>query len=182
MHTRSGLIPRSPSTSLAWPIVLIFMGVLALALPVATSFAVARVLSWVIFFAGIIQFFYAFTSEGVGRIVWKLLVAALYVLGGLYLLANPLVKIAGLTLILAVFFIIEGVIDLFTYMSNTKPEGSNWLLVHSVVTILLGAMIWQRWPISSLWAVGILAGVCILLSGITRLMLALAMRGHAHWR
>ena len=66
-------MPRSPSTSLVWPIVLILIGILALALPVATSFGVARVLSWLLFFDGIIQLFYAFKSEGVGRIVWKVL-------------------------------------------------------------------------------------------------------------
>jgi len=180
MNTRSGLIPRSSPTSLAWPIVLILIGVLALALPAVTSFAVARILAWVLFFDGIIQIFYAFKSQGIGRFLWKMLIAVLYIVGGLYLLANPLVKVAALTLMLAIFFIIEGMIDLFTYLSSAMAEGSHWLLVHSLVTVLLGVMIWRRWPLSSLWAVGILAGISILMNGITRLMLALALRRHAH--
>jgi len=97
----------------------------------------------------------------------------------LYLLANPLLKMAGLTLMLAIFFVVEGIMDLSTYLFSAKTEGSRWLLVHSVVAILLGFMIWRRWPVSSLWAVGILAGVSIFLSGFTRLMLALAIRRHA---
>jgi uncharacterized membrane protein HdeD (DUF308 family) len=165
---------------LAWPIVLILIGILALALPAVTSFAVARILAWVLFIDGIIQLFYSFKSQGIGRFLWKLLVAVLYIVGGLYLLANPLVKVAVLTLVLALFFIIEGIIDLFTYLSGAMGEGSHWLLIHSLITILLGAMIWWRWPLSSLWAVGILAGVSILMNGITRLMLALALRRHAH--
>lgn len=179
MNTRGGLMPRSSSTSLGWPIILILIGAIALALPITTSFAVARIIAWVLFFDGIFQFFYAFKSEGVGRILWKLLVAILYVAGGLFLLANPLLKMAALTLVLAAFFIVEGIMDLSTYVSSAKTEGSNWLLIHSLVSILLGIMIWRRWPLSSLWAVGILAGICILLSGITRLMLALAIRRHA---
>jgi uncharacterized membrane protein HdeD (DUF308 family) len=134
----------------------------------------------VLFIDGIIQLFYSFKSQGVGRFLWKLLVAVLYIVGGLYLLANPLVKVAVLTLVLALFFIIEGIIDLFTYLSGAMAEGSHWLLLHSLITILLGAMIWWRWPLSSLWAVGVLAGVSILMNGITRLMLALALRRHAH--
>jgi uncharacterized membrane protein HdeD (DUF308 family) len=180
MHTRSGLIPGYSSTSLAWPIVLILIGVLALALPAVTSFAVARILAWVLFFDGVFQFFYAFKSQGIGRFLWKLLVAALYVVGGLYLLANPLVKVAALTLMLAMFFIVEGMIDLFSYLASGTSEGSHWLLVHSVVTVLLGVVIWWRWPLSSVWAVGTLVGVSILMNGITRLMLALALRRHAH--
>jgi len=180
MNTRSGLLPRSSPTSLVWPIVLILVGVFALALPAATSFAVARILAWVLFFDGIFQFFYAFRSQGIGRFLWKMLVAALYVVGGLYLLANPLLKVAALTLMLAIFFIVEGIIDLFTYLSGTITEGSHWLLVHSIITVLLGLMIWWRWPLSSLWAIGILAGISILMNGITRLMLALTLRRHAH--
>jgi len=79
-------MPRSPSTSLVWPIVLILIGILALALPVATSFGVARVLSWLLFFDGIIQLFYAFKSEGVGRIVWKVLASSAPVCGRRHLL------------------------------------------------------------------------------------------------
>jgi len=179
MNTRRGLLPRSSPTSLAWPIIFILIGVLALALPVATSFAVARILAWVLVFDGIFQLFYAFKSEGVGRILWKVLVAVLYVVGGLYLLANPLLKMAGLTLVLAIFFVVEGIMDLSTYLFSAKTEGSHWLLIHSVVAIVLGFMIWRRWPVSSLWAVGVLAGVSIFLSGVTRLMLALAIRRHA---
>lgn len=177
MNTTSALMPRSSATSLVWPIVLILIGILALALPVATSFGVARVLSWLLLFDGIIQLFYAFKSEGVGRILWKVLVALLYVGGGIYLLLNPLVGVVGLTLILAVFFCAEGIIDLLTYLFGSKSDGAHWLLLHGLVTLLLGVMIWRRWPLSSLRAVGILAGVCILLSGGTRLLLALAIRG-----
>ena len=71
MNTSSALMPRSASSSLVWPIVLILIGILALALPVATSFRVARVLWWLLFFDGIIQLFYAFKSERVGRILWQ---------------------------------------------------------------------------------------------------------------
>ena len=132
--------------------------------------------SWLLFFDGIIQFFDAFKSQGVGRILWKVLVALLYVGAGIYLLLNPLVGIAGLTLVLALFFFAEGIMDLISYLFGSKGNGAHWLLLHGVVTLLLGVMIWRRWPMSSLWAVGILAGVSILLSGITRLLLALAIR------
>ena len=175
-NTTSTPMPRSDSTSLFWPIMLILIGILALALPVATSFGVARVLSWLLFFDGVVQFFYAFKSEGVGRILWKILVALLYVGGGIYLLLNPLVGMAGLTLMLALFFCAEGIMDLFTYFLGSKSNGAHWLLLHGLVTLLLGWMIWRRWPMSSLWAVGILAGVSILLSGVTRLLLALSIR------
>jgi uncharacterized membrane protein HdeD (DUF308 family) len=179
MSTRSAPMLRTASTSLLWPILLILLGILALALPAATSFGVARVLAWLLLFDGIIQFIDAFKSEGVGRILWRALVALLYVGGGVYLLLNPLVGMAGLTLMLAVFFCAEGIMDLFSYFFGSKSNGAHWLLLHGIVTLILGVLIWRRWPMSSLWAVGILAGVAILLSGVTRLLLALAIRRQA---
>jgi len=179
MNTTSASVPRAASTSLVWPIGLILIGILALALPLATTFRVARVLSYLLFFDGIIQFFYAFKSEGTGRVLWKVLVALLYVAGGIYLFLNPLVGMSGLTLMLAVFFCAEGMMDLLAYLFSSRSNGANWLLLHGIVTLLLGVMIWRRWPLSSLEAAGILAGIAILLSGVTRLLLALAIRRQA---
>ena len=176
MNTTSALMPRSPSTSLVWPIVLILIGILALALPVATSFGVARVLSWLLLFDGIIQLFYAFKSEGVGRILWKVLVALLYVGGGIYLLLNPLVGMVGLTLVLAVFFCAEGILDLLTYLFGSKSNGAHWLLLHGIVTLLLGVMIWRAWPVSGLWVIGMFIGIDMIVDGWTEIMLALSER------
>jgi uncharacterized membrane protein HdeD (DUF308 family) len=55
--------------------------------------------------------------------------------------------------------------DRFTYFFGSKSNGAHWLLLHGLVKQLLGSMIWRRWPLSSLWAVGMLEGVSILLSG-----------------
>jgi uncharacterized membrane protein HdeD (DUF308 family) len=53
--------------------------------------------------------------------------------------------------------------------------GSGWLLVDGVVTLIL-AVIWSTWPSSAAWVVGTLIGISMLFSGITRLMLSLAVR------
>jgi uncharacterized membrane protein HdeD (DUF308 family) len=54
--------------------------------------------------------------------------------------------------------------------------GSGWLLVDGFVTMVIAAMIVSAWPISSVWAIGTLVGVSMFLSGITRLMLSVAVR------
>jgi uncharacterized membrane protein HdeD (DUF308 family) len=50
------------------------------------------------------------------------------------------------------------------------------LLVDGIVTLVLAAMIASAWPVSSVWAIGTLVGVSMFFSGITRLMLATAVR------
>lgn len=165
--------PRHSFTTSIWfAILLIIFGILAISLPALASFGVARVLSWLILIDGIVQFVYAFKSHGVGRTIWKLLVATLYIVVGFYLLANPLLGLAKLTLLLAIFFFVEGIFDIVTFIWARKSEGSEWLLLHGVITLLLGVMIWRHWPFSSLWALGTLVGISMLVTGVTRLMMA----------
>jgi uncharacterized membrane protein HdeD (DUF308 family) len=169
--------PRHNFTSSIWfAILLIVLGLLAISLPAIASFGVARVLSWLILIDGIVQFVYAFKSKGVGRTIWKLLVATLYIVVGFYLLANPLLGLAKITLLLAIFFFIEGIFDIVTFIWARKSEGSEWLLLHGIITLLLGVMIWRHWPFSSLWALGTLVGISMLVTGMTRLMMAVKAR------
>jgi uncharacterized membrane protein HdeD (DUF308 family) len=162
--------------SLALPIILIILGVLAMSLPMVMSVGVIRLLAWLIIFDGVAQLFFAFQTEGVGRVSWKLLVSLLYIGGGIYLIARPLAGLTALTLALAVFFCAEGVIDVFAYIFTRRSDGSPWLLLHGIVTLFLGLMIWKQWPLSSFWVIGTLVGVSMLLTGVTRLMMALEVR------
>jgi uncharacterized membrane protein HdeD (DUF308 family) len=48
--------------------------------------------------------------------------------------------------------------------------------VNALITLLLGGLIWLQWPSSSVWAIGTLVGVNLLMTGISRLMFGLAAR------
>jgi uncharacterized membrane protein HdeD (DUF308 family) len=54
--------------------------------------------------------------------------------------------------------------------------GASWVLIDGIVTLLLGLMIYLQWPMSSAWAIGVLVGVSMIISGVTRVMLSLAVR------
>ena len=55
-------------------------------------------------------------------------------------------------------------------------RGSGWILVDGIVTLLLGGLIYIHWPSSSMWAIGTLVGVSMIISGVTRVMLSLTVR------
>ena len=162
--------------SILLSILLIIFGFLAIALPAATSIGVALLIGWLVLFGGLVQLIHAFQSKGIGHTVWKLLVAAFYLVAGAYLIAHPALGLAGLTLTLAIFFVAEGVVDLIAYFSTRKSGASVWMLLDGIVTLILGLMIWNRWPATSLWVIGTLVGISILMTGIARLMMALAAR------
>jgi uncharacterized membrane protein HdeD (DUF308 family) len=169
--SRRVLIP-----SILLSILLIIFGFLAITLPTATSIGVALLIGWLVLFGGLVQCIHAFQSKGIGHIVWKLLVAVFYVAAGAYLIARPALGLASLTLALAIFFTAEGVVDVVAYLSTRKSGGSAWMLLDGIVTLALGLMIWNRWPGTSLWVIGTLVGINMLMTGITRLMMAVAAR------
>jgi uncharacterized membrane protein HdeD (DUF308 family) len=172
---------RSSRSSLFLAITLIVLGLLAMTLPTVTSIGVVKVLGWLIIFDGFAQLVHAFRSEGVGRIAWKILVAILYLAAGAYLLANPLLGVAGLTLVLAIFFFAEGVMNLVAYFVTRRHERSAWLLMHGIVSVFLALIIWRQWPSGSFWVIGTIVGISMFISGFTRLFMALEARKHARY-
>jgi uncharacterized membrane protein HdeD (DUF308 family) len=166
--------------SIVWAIVLIIFGFLAICLPFLTSWGVVLVIAWLIIFSGGFQFIHAFQSQGVGHILWKLLVAVLYLIVGIYFLLNPLLGVAAFTLALAIFFVLEGIFDLVAYFQARAMPGSGWILFDGIVTLILGLLVWRQWPSSSLWVIGTLVGISMIFTGMTRLMLSLAARRLAH--
>jgi uncharacterized membrane protein HdeD (DUF308 family) len=169
-------VKRVFRASVALSVVLIIFGVLAITLPVATSIGVVIVIGWLVIFDGLAQLVHAFQSKGIGHIAWKLLVAVFYLVAGGYLLATPALGAAGLTLVLGIFLFAEGVADVVAYFATRKSGSSQWMLLDGIITLVLGFMIWNQWPVSSLWVIGTLVGVSMIMTGTTRLMMALAAR------
>jgi uncharacterized membrane protein HdeD (DUF308 family) len=176
MATLEAGLKRVFRASVGLSVILIIFGILAIALPVATSVGVVIVIGWLVVFNGITQLVYAFQSMGIGHIAWKLLVAVLYLVAGAYLISHPALGIAGFTLALAIFLCAEGAMDIAAYFSTGKSGHSGWVLVDGIITLILGFMIWDRWPVSSLWVIGTLVGISMVMTGTTRLMMALAAR------
>jgi uncharacterized membrane protein HdeD (DUF308 family) len=178
--TPAGLSKLGSGGSIVWAILLIIFGFLAIALPFATSWGVVVVIAWLIVFSGGFQFIHAFQSHGVGHILWKLLVAVLYLIVGLYFLLHPVLGVAAFTFALAIFFVVEGIFDLVAYFQGRRAPGSGWILFDGIVTLILGLLVWRQWPSSSLWVIGTLVGISMIFTGMTRLMLSLAARRLVH--
>ena len=176
----AGLSTLGSGKSIVWAIILIIFGFLAIALPFATSWGVVVVIAWLIIFSGGFQFIHAFQSQGVGHILWKVLVAILYLIVGIYFLLHPILGVAAFTFALAIFFVVEGVIDLVAYFQTRAIPGSGWILFDGIVTLILGLLVWRQWPSSSLWVIGTLVGISMIMTGTTRLMMSLAAKRLAH--
>jgi uncharacterized membrane protein HdeD (DUF308 family) len=178
MTATSAVVPgRQGSTlSIVWGVLLIVLGLIAVGAPFLAAVAVSVVIAWLIIFAGVVHIVVAFHSHGAGSVIWKLLVGLAYLAFGGYLLLHPVLGVASLTLVLAALFVIEGVLDLILFFRMRPLHGSAWLVIDGLITLALGGMIYAQWPSSSVWAIGIFVGISLMISGITRIGMTLAVR------
>jgi len=165
---------------IATAIAFIVLGTLAIAMPLVAGFAVTTFVGVLLLVGGIMHGISAFRGEGVGHAIWEIIVALFYVVAGLYFLSNPLMGLTTLTMFLAAVLLIEAVMDIVGYFRLRRVDGSGWLLVNGIVAFLLGVMIWRNWPGISLWAIGTLVGIDLIVNGFSRLMLGSAARRVAH--
>jgi len=157
-------------------IVMIVVGLAAIAVPFVAGVAMTAFVGWLLVFGGLVHIAFAWRSGTTGHIVGQVLLGLLYGAIGFYLIARPLAGLASLTFALAIYFLVEAALELVLSFQLRPAAGSGWLLFDAVVTFVLAILIWSTWPGSAVWVVGTLVGISILFSGISRLMLATAVR------
>jgi uncharacterized membrane protein HdeD (DUF308 family) len=154
----------------------ILLGMVAIIEPGVAGLAITILVGWLLIFGGVGHFVAAFSGGGAARVIWQVLIGIVYIVGGFYSLTHPLLALGTMTLLLGVIFVMEAVFELITYFRLRSEGGSGWLLANALITLLLGGLIWFHWPSSSVWAIGTLVGVNLLMTGISRLMFGLAAR------
>jgi uncharacterized membrane protein HdeD (DUF308 family) len=163
---------------LALGILMIILGVVAMAAPVVATIAIQVMLGWLLVISGIAEGIHAFMVKEWRGFLLELLSAVLYLGVGLLLLIDPLKGALALTLILAVFLLVEGIFKIITALRVRDHRGWGWLLASGIVSVVLGVLIWKQWPTSGLWVIGLLVGIQLLFTGWSLVMLALVARGH----
>jgi uncharacterized membrane protein HdeD (DUF308 family) len=137
------------------------------------------IVAWTAIFNGVAQMVYGFRAHSGGRTILEILLGLLYVVAGVFILIHPTGGLLTLTLVIACLLLIYGVFALVLAFQLRPRAGWGWVLFDAIITILLGGMIWAHWPINSEWVVGTLIGISFIMSGVSRLMLSLAVRSVA---
>ena len=162
-------------------IVLVVLGILAILIPMAASIAVTIILGWLFLVSGVVGLFTTFWARGAPGFWWALVSAVLATAAGIVLLLWPLSGVVSLTLLLIVFFIIEGVASIMYAFEHKKDLSSRWvwMLVSGIIDLILAALIWSGLPGTAAWALGLLVGINMLFGGTSLIAMALHARGEA---
>jgi uncharacterized membrane protein HdeD (DUF308 family) len=150
-------------------------GLLAILLPLTFSVGVAALLGWLFVFAAVAHLAFGI-HFGSGTLGWHAFIAGLYCVAAICQLVNPLLGVVLLALVVGVVLITEGIIEIALYFIMREYQHSIWILIDGLVTLVLGIVVCARWPPATLDVVQYLVGVSFISSGISRLLLAFAIR------
>lgn len=156
-------------------VVLIVLGIAAIAFPFVTTIAAKIFLGWLFLIGGFVQIFHAFSTRTWSEFLLDLLIGVLYVVAGGWLAFFPLTGIVTLTLLLAVMFILEGVLQTGIAFRIRPHAGWVWMLLSGIVAMVVGVLLIAQLPSSAAWAIGLLVGIKLMMSGFAYLFLPMAI-------
>ena len=152
------------------------LGIFAIIEPAVAALAVSRLVGWLLVFGGLVYLIGACAGRGLKEVIFQLAIGIIYLIGGRYSLTHPQLAMATLTLLLGAVIMAGGVAEIVSYLRLKSADASGWMLFNGIIRFFLGGMIWFHWPSSSVWAIGILVGLTLLITGMTRLMFAFTAR------
>jgi uncharacterized membrane protein HdeD (DUF308 family) len=156
-------------------IALIIIGMIAIGAAVEMTIISMLFLGWLLIIAGLFEVIHGFRHRPWSGFFINLLGGVLYVVAGIVMVTNPGLAAVTLTLVIAIILIIAGLFRLFIAFS-TPLHHRGWLILNGAISILLGVMIWDAWPVSGLWVIGMFIGIDMIFDGWTEIMLALSVR------
>ena len=159
-------------------IILVILGLAAIIVPPLATLAVAIFIGWLFLISGIVGLVTTFWMRHAPGFWWSLLSAVLGIVAGIVLIGSPVSGAISLTLVLIVFFIIEGVASIMFALEHRRELSGRWgwMLASGIVDLVLAAIIFAGLPLSAAWALGLLVGINLVFGGSALVAMALHAR------
>ncbi|MGD8230197.1 MAG: HdeD family acid-resistance protein [Desulfobacteraceae bacterium] len=163
-----------------WLLILgvIFIALGAVGLGRVFALTVASVLFFgvLLLIGGGIQLFESFKCKGWKSILFHMLIAILYILLGIEIIARPMVASAVLTLLLAGGIMLVGIVRIVMAIQLRNRKNWGWPLLSGIISVLLGLVIAAKWPVSGLFVIGLFVAIELIMHGWSYIFIALAAK------
>jgi uncharacterized membrane protein HdeD (DUF308 family) len=156
-------------------IIIVLAGIVAISSAVIATLAGVVILGTLALIGAGAQLVAAIFSRRWGGFFLHVLIGLLYLVMGFLIIQHPLAAAAGLTLLLALAFLVGGLFRIIFALSERFPNWG-WVLLNGIITLVLGILIWRHWPEDALWVIGLFIGIDLLFNGWSLVMLGLAAK------
>jgi uncharacterized membrane protein HdeD (DUF308 family) len=155
----------------AWGVLLIIAGILAIVMPGVAALATALIFGWLLLFSGIFEIAYAVHTRAHAGFGWKLASGILTLVLGVAIVFLPVAGIASLALLVGAFLFAGGIARVVLSFRLRPARGWGWVLFDGLLSIALAILIAIGWPASSIAFIGLLTGFTLVFTGIWRIVL-----------
>ena len=156
--------------------VMVLAGVLALVYPIASSFAAVLLLGWLLIISGVVQGISLFDARKVPHFWLQLVSVGLSVIVGVLLIRHRGQGLLVLTLLLLVYFMIEGISKVIFALTIRPFPNWGWVLASGIIGILLALYLLASLPVTAIWLLGVLLGIQLICEGAALAYLAWKVR------
>ena len=161
---------------IALGVVYLIAGFIALGSVAMATVASVLVVGVMMIIAGVAEVFSAFQIKTWGKFLLWVLLGVLYIVAGFVTFENPLLAAVLLTLILGASLVASGIMRIFLGFSMKRETPWIWVVLSGVITLLLGLLILARWPVSSLYILGLFLGIDLIMAGVGWIGLGFGLR------
>src|SRR6201991_1557451 len=157
-------------------VVYLLAGLVALGSVAMATVASVLVVGVMMIVAGVAEVLSAFQIKNWGKFLLWVLLGVLYIIAGFVTFQNPLLAAALLTLILGGVLVASGIMRIFLAFSMKRATPWIWVGLSGLITLLLGALILAKWPVSGLYILGLFLGFDLVMAGVGWISLGLGLR------
>ena len=157
-------------------ILMVVAGVLALVYPLIASVAIVYLLAWILIISGVVQGIGLIGAQQVPHFWLQLISVVLSIVVGLLLLRQPEAGLVVFSVLLIVYFMVEGMAKVIFALTIRPFPNWGWLLAAGLVSIALAVYLWANLSVVSEWLLGFLLGIQLLVEGVALTYLAWRVR------
>ena len=167
-------LARAPSRlGTVWGFAIVLLGILCLMTPFLSGIAVNTLVAIMITAAGLSMTVFAFKAGSFGKGLLQFLFGGISVLGGVFMLVQPVVGLYTMTAVLIAWFIVDGAFAIVAGIQAKGVPARGWIIVSGIASLVLAILLWRQWPASGAFSIGLLVGVRLIFAGWSVAMLGM---------
>jgi len=170
-------IKKNAGATVVSGVVLLVAGLLALMSPLVAGLSITIMVGVMLAVSGIGQCFLAFKAGAFGKALVVFIVGILMTIAGFYMMSQPVAGLASLTLIFMAYLLATGLLEIVVALQLRPARGWGLEMISGAVTLLLGILLWRQFPLSGVWAIGVLFGIKLIFSGWALIFIGRSVKG-----
>lgn len=171
-----GELKKNWGWMLAGGIIMVILGTIGLGMTFSLTIVSVMFFGVLLLIGSGVQIVEAFRSKGWKSVLWYVLIALLYLAAGIIIVYDPVMASAALTLVIAGALVGIGIMRIIIAFQMRGVSGWVWTLIAGIAAVLLGIMIFAKWPVSGLWTIGLFVAIELIFNGWSYIAIALAAK------